>query len=212
MCYILAVLIPRPHVSTGVLEPCVRCSRLLKIRTRGLCAGCYEHIRRQDQLDSYPRRGRWSDTESLERSKASDGECWLWQGHITKDGYGRSTTATQAHRWVYESLVRLLTDDETLDHECHNRDVTCRGGSKLCRHRACVNPGHMAVKTRAANTLASSKTPASINLGKTMCKRGNPLSGTNLKVQPDGHRNCRACQAIHSRNARYRRVGLPPLA
>ena len=62
------------------------------------------------------------------------GNCWIWRGHINKDGYGLLLTrptghSAQAHRLVYEILVGPIPPGLVIDH--------------LCRTPACVNPQHL---------------------------------------------------------------------
>jgi hypothetical protein len=80
--------------------------------------------------------------------------CWIWMG-TTPDGYGRITIPSRkrtylAHRVAYEALVGPIPTGLTLDHLCHNDDLSCLGGER-CQHRACVNPDHLEVVTLAEN-------------------------------------------------------------
>lgn len=81
-------------------------------------------------------------------------ECWPWTGH-TIAGYGQFRTAgkgskqVQAHRFGYELLVGPISDELTLDHQCHDSAV-CRLGTK-CPHRLCCNPAHVLPATRGDN-------------------------------------------------------------
>jgi hypothetical protein len=118
-----------------------------------------------------------------------DTHCWQWNGSLVQSGYGRHG-GTSAHRYAYELLVGPIPEGLHIDH--------------LCRNRGCVNPGHMETVTIAENVLRGEGVTAR-QRRQTHCKRGHPLSGDNLRVTPDGHRVCRACQrdwalaAYHSR-------------
>lgn len=82
--------------------------------------------------------------------------CWLWTG-TTSRGYGCASVSGRmmpAHRWVYSLFRGPIPEGMTLDHECHNRDLSCPGGDS-CLHRRCVNPDHMAVRTQRENSRAS---------------------------------------------------------
>jgi hypothetical protein len=116
-------------------------------------------------------------------------ECWIWEGNKTSTGYGRFRVGEKqvgAHRVAYELFVGPIPESFDVDH------VKARG----CRSRACVNPAHLEAVTHRENTLRGGN-PAAINARKSHCKRGHPLSGENLYVQPSsGKRQCRACLPI----------------
>ncbi len=89
----------------------------------------------------------------LEQIDRTQGECWLWLGSLSRDGYGlvrwtypdgRPTNNRPAHQVVWEVVNgRAFPTDEngkTMDFD-HRR--TCP--------RHCVNPGHGEPMTRAQN-------------------------------------------------------------
>jgi hypothetical protein len=130
--------------------------------------------------------------------------CLLWTGAVDKAGYGRSKGYGPAagevyiHRIVYLLLVGPIPDDPELDldidHECHNRDLTCRSKGNACRHRRCGEQTHLLLKTHARNKLGAIK---------THCKHGHPMSGDNLRVDPrTGMRICKACKREEQRRFR----------
>jgi hypothetical protein len=67
--------------------------------------------------------------------------CWMWQKTMSREGYGkfRSTPSEMkyAHRHFYETAKGPISEGSHLDH--------------LCRHRGCVNPGHLEEVSSAAN-------------------------------------------------------------
>jgi HNH endonuclease len=75
--------------------------------------------------------------EFWKRVKKTD-TCWIWNGAVNADGYGRykffdASTGKRrdiaAHRFVYQSLRDVIPSDMELHHQCHNR--------------RCVNPSHL---------------------------------------------------------------------
>ncbi len=73
-----------------------------------------------------------------------DGECWLWTGALTKDGYGHLSTGgsrlERAHRTVYRLCVGAIPSGVEV---CHN----CPGGDRP----ACINPAHLFLGTHTEN-------------------------------------------------------------
>lgn len=128
--------------------------------------------------------------------------CWLWTGAVTKFGYGNFTIEREgrsgyqkqalAHRYAYESLRGKIPVGLQLDH--------------LCRNKLCVNPAHLRPSTPRENTLNSNGITAQ-HARKTHCKRGHPLSGKNLRIMPDGERDCKQCARDWKRE-KYRKQKL----
>jgi hypothetical protein len=85
----------------------------------------------------------------------SESGCWLWTGHISKDGYGRfgmrNTTgvgyrwkALEAHQvsWIIfrgNPPTGIDADSKVIDHICNNR--------------ACVKPEHLQILGRIENVM-----------------------------------------------------------
>lgn len=105
-----------------------------------------------------------------------DGDCWIFTGTTTRDGYGliridRRQTMKKAHRVSYELHVGPIPVGLEIDH--------------LCRRRSCVNPSHLEPVTHTENVRRSR------DLG---CRReGHPWTPENTLVEKAGRR-CRACR------------------
>ena len=69
-----------------------------------------------------------------------DPGCWPWRGALNWKGYGKfwiEGRTVGAHRFAWEYRHGPIADDLTIDH--------------LCRNKACVNPDHMELVSRAEN-------------------------------------------------------------
>lgn len=130
-------------------------------------------------------------------------DCWYWTGPLDRQGYGswhqtRPPKTQRAHRVVYKLLIGPIPGDLPLDHDCHNRDLSCSGGP-TCRHRACVRPedGHNVPRTLRANLLLGRTLPAA-HAAKTHCVMGHPYDAANTYVYTNKRgirmRFCRACK------------------
>lgn len=71
-------------------------------------------------------------------------ECWLWQGSLYDNGYGRfcpggRSKNMRAHRFSYEHFNGPIPDGLQIDH--------------TCEERACVNPAHLEAVTGQENII-----------------------------------------------------------
>jgi hypothetical protein len=118
------------------------------------------------------------------------GACWEWMGLKNPKGYGQfyaqRTAKVAAHRYAFEMFVGPIPVGLYIDH--------------LCRNRGCVNPAHMEPVTTRENTLRGEGWAAR-EAQQTHCKHGHPLSGSNLRRNWRGDRECRACK--QTRRAAY---------
>ena len=107
--------------------------------------------------------------------------CWLWTGATFPNGYGTLKYHKKpwlAHRFFYTALRGPIPDGWVIDH--------------LCRNRSCVNPDHMQIVTQWENNARGAGISA-MNLRKTHCSKGHPLSGSNL-YRYKKRRSCRRCR------------------
>lgn len=96
---------------------------------------------------------------------AAADECWLWNGHRNKNGYGtlRSKTTTLAvHRVSYEMHKGKIPEGLVIRHMCNNPP--------------CVNPNHLLVGTNLDNVMdkvRAGRTPVNESHGN--CKYSNEV-------------------------------------
>lgn len=110
------------------------------------------------------------------------GDCWLWIGPPSSEGYGRvhfDGGERKAHRHVYEVLVAPIPDGLHLDH--------------LCRVRHCVNPDHLEPVQPRVNYLRGVG-PTAVNARKSICAHGHAFTVENTVLLSGGRRRCRTCQ------------------
>jgi hypothetical protein len=136
--------------------------------------------------------------------------CWLWDGGVSRTGYGfvylgggRANYAqVSVHRLVYEQLVGPISEGLVIDHKC--------------RTRRCCNPDHLEAVPQRVNVLRGDAPvlAAARQLAKTHCPQGHPYAGANLGVRKNGDRYCLECARKRDREAKRqqraaRRANLP---
>lgn len=132
-------------------------------------------------------------------------ECWEWQGKRSSLGYGRvyvTGSGKAGQREVGAHEVAALAEfgppprGKIVMHTCDNPP--------------CCNARHLLYGTKKDNSqdaLVKGRLRPGFpghELSKTHCPNGHPYSGDNLKVDPRGHRRCRACRRVPFRKPERR--------
>jgi hypothetical protein len=128
--------------------------------------------------------------------------CWNWTGpyHKTRkypgNRYGYLSTKEEATgKWKSTCVHRAMW------FAVHGTPDAGICVLHRCDNVKCCNPDHLWIGTRRDNTMDMvSKKRHHLNR-LTECKRGHPLSGDNLYVQPgSGYRVCKECTRQRMRN------------
>ena len=134
-------------------------------------------------------------------------KCWLWQGGIEKNGYGRIKIKGRkvgVHRLSYELHQGPIVDGLFVLHRCDTPP--------------CVNPEHLYLGTQKQNIRDCVSRERQRNARKSRCLNGHLFYGKNLYITKKGQRGCRICRykrwkiyrslnrlKINSYNAKWRR-------
>lgn len=135
--------------------------------------------------------------------------CWEWKGRIAETGYGMVYFKDRtfiAHRALYEILIGDIPGRMQLNHDCHTKDKSCKGGTS-CLHRRCVNPDHMSVVTPSEN-LKLDDTASGVNAKKTHCLRGHKFTRKNTRISyatGSKVRFCKQCDKLRNQSHQNRR-------
>lgn len=127
--------------------------------------------------------------------------CWLWLANARKNrnlfrpSIGIKGKTYIAARISLEVFKGSFSSELFACHTCHNT--------------FCVNPDHLYPGTVKQNTDDMTKAGRHWSQKKSDCKRGHPLSGSNLYINPvSGARQCRKCNLINLRARRARNSSL----
>lgn len=184
------------------MRHCIDCGASTSNAEHQRCMSCEYARRREGREDRF-----WA---KVDRS-GGGAACWPWQASRTPSGYGRfGDRATQggwrvAHRVAYQLVVGPIPEDMELDHTCHNRDVSCPGGSE-CHHRRCVNPAHLDPVTTRVNLLRSPFGAGALSR-RTHCGQGHAYTPENTYLRQKRAGFARACRRCHADREWMRRYG-----
>ena len=119
--------------------------------------------------------------------------CWLWLGALTPDGYASIMLLpfVRGHALACFLSHGEAPEGSEVDH--------------VCRVRSCVNPKHVRYATHADNN----RYALHVNLLKTHCLRGHPLTGENLRLTKKPTRAgfarvCKTCERDRRQSKRKR--------
>jgi hypothetical protein len=132
------------------------------------------------------RPGRWGTPEErFWRKVDKSGDCWIWTGARTADGWhGRFTpegsrSMVMAHRFSWELHYGPVPAGLLVLHACDEP--------------ACVNPGHLMVGTHRANMIDAGRKSRMGPKPVTHCKRGHAFEGNTYIHPVTGRRSCQTC-------------------
>lgn len=189
---------------------------------RRRCENCYRAVLRREKGTPVgkKRRANYDPQAYLFGSTVAgpDG-CVIFTGPGRGQGYGALQGANgqrvSAHRLAYELMVGPIPAGMDIDHQCHNRSLTCEGGP-TCLHRRCVNPFHLEPATSGDNTRRAAARPGS-RLGRSnvhrddFCRNGHERTEENTvwekrsATSNERRPRCRQCLAAYQATYRERR-------
>lgn len=120
-------------------------------------------------VNGHNRRGARSEFRYHEEDRGFATSCWIWDGYISPEGYGRfgqQSGSIQAHRAVWERLNGPIPEGLEPDH--------------LCRQRACVRPDHLELVTHPENVRRGANTK--LTADEVTVVRQRRASGETLRT------------------------------
>lgn len=118
--------------------------------------------------------------------------CWLWTGPFGKQRRAiihQNGKRRIAARVLWEIINGPIPEGMCVCHTCDNG--------------TCVNPAHLWLGTTQENTQDMLDKGRQWNQKKTHCDHGHEFTPENTRIDKNGKRNCRKCQAHTSLKAHY---------
>lgn len=100
-----------------------------------------------------------------------DTRCWIWDGHLNPDGYGRVSKGRKWHRLVHRVVYELLKGPIPDGYVCHH----------TCQRLDCCRPEHLQLVTRSEHQR--------LHRLKSHCKRGHARTPDNVYA----NQACKQC-------------------
>lgn len=128
----------------------------------GLCSRHYARLRRTGSVEvTLYSQPDLTPAERIHDRLEPLGDCLVWTGGLSTDGYGSCTSdiypSSRVHRTVWIWANGPVPDGFELDHTCHTRDPLC--ASRECQHRRCANPEHLELVTHWENCIRGNSGP-----------------------------------------------------
>jgi hypothetical protein len=132
---------------------------------------------------------------------------WIGDSVSVKGGRTRAlriySNIGKCERCGAESPERHHVDGNTANNSPSNIRI-------LCRKCHMTEDGRLAVLVENASKSTEKRVRAAIayRLAMTVCKRGHPLSGDNIRISPKGARVCKKCSQIAVRKYLNKKKGI----
>lgn len=107
--------------------------------------------------------------------------CWLWLGHINKDGYGRFNGKDMPSGYVHRAMFYWANG---------YLPIAPNIVGHLCEVRNCLNPEHLAEQSQKENVRQYTDRI-------TECPKGHEYNEKNTYIRKNGSRKCRECNRLN---------------